>query len=258
MRTNDIHYGEDYWDSYDNGLGYSDGPLWEDLAHIIKEWWGYEDEKDVSLKTNLLDIGCASGFLVKHLRRRGFDAWGVDISDYAMKQVDGLYKKYIRVWDVTSNFPPQFDWHSFDRIICLETLEHVNEPQHALENIKSMLKKDGEAFLAICVEENENWESDPTHISIFPHWWWREEIAKLGFVRDYEAENFFRRFSFWRDHNGIFVVKNVDEPSKELAYPPELSIFNLTNGEESGLMQTAGAEGQGCVPGVRVPPLVSD
>src|ERR1051326_6523710 len=34
---------------------------------------------------SVLDVGCSCGFLVKTLRDRGCDAWGIEISDYALK-----------------------------------------------------------------------------------------------------------------------------------------------------------------------------
>src|SRR3990167_6570571 len=34
--------------------------------------------------TSYLDVGCGCGALVKELRNRGCDAWGVEISDYAL------------------------------------------------------------------------------------------------------------------------------------------------------------------------------
>lgn len=221
MRTSDTGYGQNYWNTYDGGAGYEDGPLWEDLAHIIKEMWGYDEfGNDISGDINVLDIGCAKGFLVKHLRRRNFDAWGVDISLYAIKAAENAYRGFLREWDVTSESPPQQDWGSFARVVCLETLEHVFYPERALKNTVDMLEEGGQALLAICVKENEGWDTDPTHVSIYPRDWWAERISELGLVRDYLTEAWLGEFAFWSAHNGIFVVRRE--------HPAKMPCFSLT------------------------------
>lgn len=37
-------------------------------------------------KVKFLDIGCACGILVKELRERGAEAWGIEVSEYALSQ----------------------------------------------------------------------------------------------------------------------------------------------------------------------------
>ena len=209
MRTTDTMYGKGYWDTYDSGAGYRDGPLWEDLAHIVKEMWAYDsDDDDRAGELNILDVGCAMGFLVKHLRLRGFDAWGADISNYAIQASESKYRPFLRNWSVTDDMPPQWDWASFERVICLETLEHVFYPEKALANVHDLVKEGGEALLAICVEENPGWDTDPTHVSIYPRAWWEERMEELEFERLPEKEDYLQQFHFWRGHNGIFVVKS--------------------------------------------------
>ena len=40
-----------------------------------------------------LDVGCAMGFLVEALRRRGVDAFGIDVSEYAIAHVDPTQRR---------------------------------------------------------------------------------------------------------------------------------------------------------------------
>lgn len=87
-RTTDLDYGEDHRDArrwtWLPGLHHV-----EDIAHAVKEVTGYDwvNAQDVSGGMSLLDWGCADGYLVKHLRRRGDEAWGLDISEYAISHV---------------------------------------------------------------------------------------------------------------------------------------------------------------------------
>ncbi|GAI29747.1 unnamed protein product [marine sediment metagenome] len=52
----------------------------------------------------LLDIGCAFGYIVKRLRDKGFDALGIDISEYALSQAPEDIKPYLKQGSV-DNLP---------------------------------------------------------------------------------------------------------------------------------------------------------
>src|SRR5262245_13552849 len=68
----------------------------------------------------ILDAGCALGFLVQALRQRGAEAFGIDISQFAIGQVDPTIKPYCRVRSVTQVLP-----RHYDLIVCIEVLEHM-------------------------------------------------------------------------------------------------------------------------------------
>jgi SAM-dependent methyltransferase len=71
----------------------------------------------------VLDVGCAKGFLVQMLRDNGVDAWGVDISRYAIETAPESVHEFLRVGTVLDL---EFDDDSFDLVACLETLEHLH------------------------------------------------------------------------------------------------------------------------------------
>src|SRR5437870_13556529 len=48
----------------------------------------------------VLDVGCAKGFLVECLRDRGVEAYGFDISEYAISQVRRDVRPYCKVASV--------------------------------------------------------------------------------------------------------------------------------------------------------------
>ena len=73
-------YGQEYFDgSREHGYGgyFYDG-RWVPVAADIVEHFGLEPRERV------LDVGCAKGFLVKDLVDQGIDAFGVDVSEYAL------------------------------------------------------------------------------------------------------------------------------------------------------------------------------
>lgn len=45
---------------------------------------------------NVLDVGCAKGFLVKALRNLGIQAYGIDISEYALSKAEASIRPYLR------------------------------------------------------------------------------------------------------------------------------------------------------------------
>lgn len=45
----------------------------------------------------VLDVGCAKGFLVKALRDLGVEAYGVDVSEYAVNSAEASIRRFLRV-----------------------------------------------------------------------------------------------------------------------------------------------------------------
>lgn len=90
----------------------------------------------------VLDLGCAKGFLVDVLREKGIEAYGVDISKYAIEQGPTNIQPFLQTCDLnTEDLPYPDDF--FDCIICMGTLEYIANQQHALEQISRKLAKGG-------------------------------------------------------------------------------------------------------------------
>lgn len=213
MRTDDVNYGPEYWDSLDGGTGYQDSVMHEDLAHIVKEVFGYKKGKDISGDVNILEFGCAAGYLVKHLRRRGHDAWGLDISEYAMSLAPPEAKEYLRYYDMTwPGINTQFGDNYFKLAICFETMEHIPEESvhNALERIHDTITPDGHAVFTICTEEQPNPYDDPTHVTIKPRGWWEKQFFMVGMFRNERLENMLRSFYLFSQHQGVFVCQKAN------------------------------------------------
>lgn len=94
----------------------------------------------------ILDIGCADGtftsVILKHTgagKIIGIDVLPKSVS-YARRRFARSKKLSFRVADA-HNLP--FRDKEFDVVVCLETLEHVEDPRRVLSEIKRVLKKDG-------------------------------------------------------------------------------------------------------------------
>jgi len=98
-----------------------------------------ENASDVSV----LDIGCATGSLLAHLRSRGWRVTGVEISPAA------VYARNTRNLDVRSlpleenNFPSC----SFDAVLASHLIEHLNNPRVFLREVRRILKDGGYFFI---------------------------------------------------------------------------------------------------------------
>src|SRR5712691_3060774 len=96
-------------------------------------------------QTRVLDFGCGSGDLVRHLVRLGYDAHGCDISfahDSATLPPDPQRCKIIQ--EHPYRFP--FDDGSFDVVVSSSVLEHARNPDEYLQEFRRVLKPGGSAM----------------------------------------------------------------------------------------------------------------
>lgn len=104
----------------------------------------------VRRKDSVLDIGCKTLSLLHILEEREIPCNynGLDISQIAKKSLNFKVNKEpkIIIKDAMKGLP--FKKESFDRIFCLEVIEHVHTPIFLLDEIKRVLKKDGKAVVS--------------------------------------------------------------------------------------------------------------
>jgi SAM-dependent methyltransferase len=97
-------------------------------------------------KGRLLDVGCALGFFVEVAKDFGFDAYGIDFSDYAILQAK------LRLGDKVSRVNLEkdalhFEKGSFDVITMWDVLEHLKNPEVQIQRMSKLLKKNGFLFI---------------------------------------------------------------------------------------------------------------
>jgi len=94
-------------------------------------------------ETSVLDIGCATGALLSHLREHGWRVTGVEISPGAE------YARNERNLDVRSSPLEEnnFKENSFDVILASHLIEHLNDPRSFLSEVHRILKKNGHFYV---------------------------------------------------------------------------------------------------------------
>lgn len=170
------NYGEDYFER-----GVAKGISGYDGYYCSKQWdlWADYIFQQFS-PTTLCDVGCAKGFLVQALRLRGIKAVGVDISGYALLKAPKKIRQFLFQVDLNHEklpFPSGF----FDTVTCLETIEHIQNIQHAIGEIHRVLKQSGKVLLSTPNPAREMENPDITHVNVHYPSFWTKVFAKNKF-----------------------------------------------------------------------------
>ena len=190
---------------------------------VRKHISGYEDYKwmptrsipeALDIQSNFefktcVDYGCAKGFLVNALRIVGCDAWGEDISEYAVENCHPNVRDYV-------SLPND---KTYDLLICKDVLEHVE-----VEDIPSVLqkfkKKSKQFFFVIPLGDDDRfrireYEVDITHVTKKDEEWWIKmfesqglELVKFSYSLGSIKEKWIEPYPHG---NGFFILKDVSD-----------------------------------------------
>ena len=130
----------------DKGFGHydwiDDTKYPEKLFHQVREW---ETMKAVGYHPyeSVLDAGCGTGLITRHLH----NAIGIDINEWAIERakIHAPQAKYL----VASIDDLPFEDDSFDLVICTHTLEHLLNPNQAIDEFMRVLKPNGTLIGAV-------------------------------------------------------------------------------------------------------------
>ncbi len=165
-------YNKDYYDHYGStsGVPYDrDQPVWQEHFQAFAKTL-IERYKP----RTTLDVGCAKGFLVEQLRDQGVEAFGVDVSPYAISQVREDIRPHCRVANGKEPLTGQYDL-----ITCIEVAEHVPETEARIM-VEEMCRHTDQVIFS----STDDGFDEPTHINIHPIEYWIELFRQQGFSRD--------------------------------------------------------------------------
>jgi SAM-dependent methyltransferase len=133
--------------------------------------------------SQLFELGCGAGHLLAHLTPH-FSVTGYDLSEVA-RQRAAKNAPLAVILDNWLTLPPS----SFDLAVSLHTLEHLPEPDAAIERIGALLRPGG-TFLFVVPHtggwgrrlKRERWFAyrDPTHCSLLSRGDWEKLVRRAG------------------------------------------------------------------------------
>lgn len=126
----------------------------------------------------VLDIGCASGLLVNALRQLGVEAFGVDVSEYAIQTAPDAVREFCIAADVTKGLPPSL-CRRFDLVTNLEMAEHLHE-----EDLTGFLDVLCESGDRIVFSSSPSDFTERTHFNVQQPEYWCKKFAQHGFYRN--------------------------------------------------------------------------
>lgn len=167
-------YNFDYYHNYSGGL-----IAYEDPEHWVEFFGGIADHilSDLHPRT-VLDAGCAMGYLVAALRDRGVEAYGIDISEYAISKVREDIRPYCAVSSLTDPLPDSFP-SKYDMVVTIEVLEHLytEEGERAIKNLCTFSDQ-------ILFSSTPDDFQEHTHFNIQQREYWARLFAKNSFFDD--------------------------------------------------------------------------
>jgi len=166
-------YDADYYASHLGSPYHRGNPEWKAFFGMVADLIVERIRPETAL-----DVGCAIGFLVEELRARGVDAYGIDVSEYAIGQVPQELRPYCRVGSVTEDIG-----RDYDLVTCIEVLEHLppDDAEKAVANITRHVD-------TVLFSSTPDDHTEPTHSNVQPPWYWARLFAEHGFLRDADID----------------------------------------------------------------------
>ena len=145
-------FGKEFFDG-DRKFGY--GGFNYNPKYWINVIPDFVNEYNLKNGAKILDVGCAKGFMLYDFYKYNstFDLYGLDISDYAIKNsIEGVKNKLTVGCASNLNFPDNF----FDLVISINTVHNLEKEKCriALQEIQRVTKSD--SFVTVDAYRNEH------------------------------------------------------------------------------------------------------
>jgi len=172
---------KDYFERVTRQKGYSKNPLINLARRIVYNLQPFFRALMIKIffrPKNFLEVGCGTGRFVYWARRLGIEAWGVDISSYALSQTNSEIKEYLKKGDATKKIP--FRDNSFELVVSISLLEHIPESKLAL--VFGECQRVSKKLILHKIFTKTRFQppvDDPTHITVKSLTWWHRFFRKL-------------------------------------------------------------------------------
>jgi len=163
-----LYYSKEYYGTHDEKFvfGIENLTSWLNKRLSIKIYKQYISQANVDKKVRVLDIGCGRGLLLKHFNSLGCECYGVE-----RKGVFKTEKRDNVNYYTNSLHEIKFPQNSFDIVILWHVLEHIQDPNKLIIEVKRILKTNG--FLWVAVPNFESFQS-----KIFDNYWFHLDLPR--------------------------------------------------------------------------------
>lgn len=154
-----------------------------------------------SKKGRMLEIGCANGFFLDEARKNGWETVGVEPSRWARKYAEE--KMGVAVASPVLE-ESTFEKESFDVVVMLDVIEHLESPRRTLVIINRILKKGG--LLVVTTPDVDSFLSRFLRAR-----WWGINHYHLFYFSKKTIDDIFKRTGFntlsHKSHIRIFTIR---------------------------------------------------
>lgn len=179
-------FGKDYFDGdrkYGYG-GFSYHPrFWEPVIKTFQDYYSLTSE------SKILDVGCAKGFMLYDFTRLipGIKVAGIDISEYAIKNIKEEMNPFIKVGDARE-LP--FEDKSFDLVISINTIHNLkrDDCKKALREIERVSSNGKFVTVDAYRNEEEKKHMDMWNLTALTYMStdeWKKFFIEAGYTGDY-------------------------------------------------------------------------
>jgi len=140
---------------------------------------------------SLLDIGCGTGFLVSRAAALGYDAHGIEFNKRAVERGRGHFGLQTIYSLDLKGLKLEKPGLKFDIVTMFQVLEHLEQPNSILEDLKPMLNRGGRLVLALPFRER--WPDVLGDVDMPPHHlsrWSRKALEKFLFFNGFRVTRF--------------------------------------------------------------------
>lgn len=207
METLPEKYGENYFEhGVKMGLSGYENYRWLP-ERIYREVRAVIHLLGIKPQQRVLEVGCAKGYWVRGFREYGINAYGYDISDYAISHCDESVKNYL-----SKEIPNE----EFDFIVSRNTFEHIKADE--LEFLlKKFIKITEVVFFTVPLIDPQTGDyvmqmPDITHEIKWTNADWTNFCEKCGweYVINYsKIDGLHENFKDYKNSIGFYILKNT-------------------------------------------------
>jgi SAM-dependent methyltransferase len=146
-----------------------------------------------------LEIGCFNGFFVSELSYLGADAHGVDVNEQALlvgRDSFDLAGRLHSTLEMAAGEGP------FDDVLCIDVIEHLEDPGSFIAMVSKLLRPKGRIFIAGPTVERRFFDKS----DFPPHHKWR--FSRPG-LSNFLRRNGFSLESEFVQHDGMLLLRNT-------------------------------------------------